>query len=151
MKMWILGGVPPVSDALWDAVLLVGGVLWGGAALQCVRENSFSSNPVERNVPESSPGGASELSPALQRWEKRRKLIKSRRDDRVLAHTLQRCDRGIDLSRVPHPCAFFAQGWDSTLASRRDLLLHLLLGGAALQRCDRGIDWTKALAPEVAP
>jgi hypothetical protein len=81
MKMWILGG----------------------AALQCVRENSFSSNPVERNVRESSPGGASELSPALQRWEKRKKLIKSRRDDRVLTHTLQRCDRGIDLTKASAP------------------------------------------------
>jgi hypothetical protein len=129
MKMWILGG----------------------AALQCVRENSFSSNPVERNVRESSPLGAPELSPALhnlrkkpalplllggaavyrcgnclvlnsalaaegaaldqellfpqvvQRWEKRKKLIKSRRDDRVLTHTLQRCDRGIDLTKASAP------------------------------------------------
>jgi hypothetical protein len=32
--------------------------------------NSFSSNPVERNIAASSPGGATELSPPLQRWEK---------------------------------------------------------------------------------
>jgi hypothetical protein len=35
-----------------------------------VRENSFLGNPVERNARKSSPGGATELSPALQRWEK---------------------------------------------------------------------------------
>jgi hypothetical protein len=36
---------------------------------------------------------------------------------------------------VPHPCAFFAQGWDSTEASRMGFMLHMVLGGAALQRC----------------
>jgi hypothetical protein len=30
-------------------------------------------NPVERNARKSSPGGATELSPALQRWEKWKK------------------------------------------------------------------------------
>src|ERR1035441_8303392 len=67
-------------------------LLLGGAALQCVRENSFLGNPVERNSRKSSPGGATELSPALQRWEKWKEGFKSRRDDRVLTHTLQRCD-----------------------------------------------------------
>src|SRR5260370_7071435 len=41
---------------------------------------------------ESRPGGASELSPALQRWEKWKKLSKSRRDDRpssYAAHSLR--------------------------------------------------------------
>jgi hypothetical protein len=40
----------------------------GRAALQCVRENSFSGNPVERRTAKSSPGGSNQLSPALQRW-----------------------------------------------------------------------------------
>ena len=47
----------------------------------CVRENSFLGNPVEGNARKSSPGGANELSPALQRWEKRAQRFKSRRDD----------------------------------------------------------------------
>jgi hypothetical protein len=42
-----------------------------------------------RFASESSPGGAFELSPALQRGEKLKKRLKSRRDDRVLTHTLQ--------------------------------------------------------------
>ena len=48
---------------------------------------------MEQDVRESSPGGASELSPALERWEKWKKRLQSRRDDRVLTHTLQRCDK----------------------------------------------------------
>ncbi len=43
---------------------------------------------VKTRTGEFSPGGATELSPALQRWEKRKKWIKSRRDDRVLTHIL---------------------------------------------------------------
>jgi hypothetical protein len=66
-------------------------LIWGGAALQCVRENSFLGNPVEQNARKSSPGGATELSPALQRWVKWKERFKSRRDDRVLTHTLKRC------------------------------------------------------------
>ena|ERR1019366_4044110 len=31
-------------------------------------ENSFSGDPVERNAGDCSPGGANQLSPALQRW-----------------------------------------------------------------------------------
>src|ERR1035438_4489045 len=42
------------------------------AGLQYVRENSLSGNPVEQSVREFSPGGAAELSPALQRWERGR-------------------------------------------------------------------------------
>jgi glycosyltransferase involved in cell wall biosynthesis len=34
------------------------------------RENSFSDDPVEGNARDSSPGGANQLSPALQRWGK---------------------------------------------------------------------------------
>jgi hypothetical protein len=37
---------------------------------RCVRENSFLGNLVEPNTGEFSPEGATELSPALQRWEK---------------------------------------------------------------------------------
>jgi hypothetical protein len=40
-----------------------------------------------KNLP--SPGGASELSPALQRWEKGNRGFKSRRDDRALTHKTQ--------------------------------------------------------------
>jgi len=43
------------------------------AALKCVRENLFLGNSVEGSARESSPGGASQLSPALQRWEKWKK------------------------------------------------------------------------------
>src|ERR1017187_45584 len=57
-------------------------LLLGGAALQCVRENSFSHSLVEPSTGECSPGGATELSPALQRWEKWKERFKSRRDDR---------------------------------------------------------------------
>jgi hypothetical protein len=39
-------------------------------AFQCVRENWFLGDSVERGARESSPGGANQLSPALQRWEK---------------------------------------------------------------------------------
>ena len=45
-------------------------LILGGAALQCVRGNWFFGNPVERRAREFSPGGANQLSPALQRWEK---------------------------------------------------------------------------------
>jgi hypothetical protein len=72
-------------------------VILGGAALQCVRENSFSDSRVERSTGECGPGGATELSPALQRWEKWKERLKSRRDDRVLTHTLKRCDNCIVL------------------------------------------------------
>jgi hypothetical protein len=40
--------------------------------------------------------------------------------------------------RVPHACAFCAQGWDSTEASRIGFVLQVILGGAALQRCGKG-------------
>ena len=48
-------------------------LLLGGATLQCVRENSFSSNLVERSTAESSPGRATKFSPPLQRWESKKK------------------------------------------------------------------------------
>src|ERR1019366_7348596 len=56
--------------------------LRGSALIKRVARARFSR--------ESSPGGATELSPALQRWEKWEERFKSRRDDRVLTHTLQR-------------------------------------------------------------
>src|ERR1019366_1528577 len=107
----------------------------GGAALQCVRENSFLGNPVERNARKSSPGGATELSPALQRWEKWKERFKSRRDDRVLAHTLQRCENCIVLNAAAaegtgrsfprtgsgdlhHPCALLPFGVSATSAGQ---------------------------------
>jgi len=37
-----------------------------------------------------APEGRPALSPALQRWEKWKERFKSRSDDRVLVHTLQR-------------------------------------------------------------
>jgi hypothetical protein len=37
---------------------------------------------------EHSPGGATELNPALQRWEKWKKWLKSRRDNQGLTPTL---------------------------------------------------------------
>ena len=33
---------------------------------------------------------------------------------------------------MPHSCAFCAQEWDSTEASRVGFVLHVILGGAAL-------------------
>src|ERR1019366_3933042 len=50
----------------------------------------FSGNPVERSALESSPGGAIELSPALQRWGQWEKRFKSRRKDRVLVDARRR-------------------------------------------------------------
>jgi len=49
-------------------MILSGEVILGGAVFQSVRENCFSGDPVEWNTQESSPGGATEFSPALQRW-----------------------------------------------------------------------------------
>jgi len=37
-----------------------------------VRKNSFSDDPAEGNARESSPGGANQLSPPLQRWERQK-------------------------------------------------------------------------------
>jgi hypothetical protein len=55
-----------------------------------VPEKAFSSNPVGRNAGQSSPGGANQLSPALQRGVRREKPSKSRRDD-PSPHILTRC------------------------------------------------------------
>ncbi len=58
-----------------------------------------ASGPRERA---SSPGGANQLSPALQRGVGQEELSKSRRDDPVLAHTLTRCGwclAGAELTR----------------------------------------------------
>jgi len=55
--------------------------------------NSLRPSGRDRNkarfVSKSSPGRAFELSPALQRGGESKKRLKSRRDDRVLTHTLQ--------------------------------------------------------------
>jgi hypothetical protein len=45
--------------------------------------NSFSAQSGGIAVQNPSPGGASDISPALQRWGKWEELSKSRRDDRV--------------------------------------------------------------------
>ena len=45
---------------------------------KCAREISLSNSPVEQHMGKSSPGGATELSPALQRREKWEKRLKSR-------------------------------------------------------------------------
>jgi len=64
-------------------------------ALQDVRETHFRTIQWNQLVRRCSPGGAFELSPALQRWVKWRKRFKSRRDGRVLTYKLQRCNNAI--------------------------------------------------------
>jgi TadE-like protein len=66
----------------------------GGAGLHWVRENSFSSSPVERSVEESSPGGASANSPALQRREKCKRCASPGGTTELLTQTLQRWGKG---------------------------------------------------------
>jgi hypothetical protein len=68
-----------------------------------VRENSFSDSLVEPSTEESSPGGASANSPALQRREKWKKWASPRGTTEVLTHTLQRWGE-----------------WKETFKSRRD-------------------------------
>ena len=41
---------------------------------------------------DTAPEGRPSLARRFKRWEKWKKLIKSRRDDRVRAYPLQRCD-----------------------------------------------------------
>src|ERR1035438_10356872 len=61
------------------------------ASAVCVRARRLrASQWLERKDVESSPEGATELSPALQRWEEWQERFKSRRDGRVLTHTLKR-------------------------------------------------------------
>jgi len=56
-----------------------------------VHPNLSEANPSKLSAQEgAAKRGASELSPALQRWEKWKKLIKSRRDDRVLTSALRK-------------------------------------------------------------
>ena len=40
--------------------------------LKCLGKNLFLDDPAEGNARESSPGGANQLSPALQRWERQK-------------------------------------------------------------------------------
>jgi hypothetical protein len=49
-----------------------------------------------------SPGGACQLSPALQRWEKRKTMsrVPERRDDQVLTRTLQPLRAGQHALRI---------------------------------------------------
>ena len=61
----------------------------GGAALQCLRESIFRRNSGDKTFVGSSPGGASELSPALQRGVVSKKSAKSRRGDPVATQALQ--------------------------------------------------------------
>ena len=56
-------------------------------AFQCVRENWFLGDSVERGARESSPGGANQLSPALQRWEKVEEMIQVP-EERLLVRVL---------------------------------------------------------------
>jgi hypothetical protein len=48
----------------------------------CAPNSMLSGRPGKASL-----GGATKLSPALQRWEKKRKRLKSRTDGRVLKHT----------------------------------------------------------------
>src|ERR1019366_4869919 len=62
------------AEQLWVVVVLGRArlqprLILGGAALQCVRENSFSHSLVEPSTGECSPGGATEvLTSALRQW-----------------------------------------------------------------------------------
>src|SRR6266403_3425757 len=51
-----------------------------------VHEDQLLAQSVERNVRECCPGGANQLSPALQRWERWNERLKSRRS---LCHSLE--------------------------------------------------------------
>jgi hypothetical protein len=86
-----------------------------------------------------SPGGATELSPALQRWEKWNKRIKSRRDDRVLTWRCRSPLRDSDHLLTSSP---------ALNSLREKSASHLILGGAAVHRCGKCIVLSPALAAE---
>jgi hypothetical protein len=82
--------------------LFIWAVVYFAEFLRALKEHALKENETRKNDDaderesspdkrESSPGGANQLSPALQRGVGRQKLSKSRRDDPSLAHTLTRC------------------------------------------------------------
>ena len=75
--------------------LFIWAVVYFAEFLRALKERALKENDTRKNDDaderESSPGGANQLSPALQRGVGRQKLSKSRRDDPSLAHTLTRC------------------------------------------------------------
>jgi hypothetical protein len=75
--------------------LFIWTVVYFAEFLRALKERALKENDTRKNDDaderESSPGGANQLSPALQRGVGRQKLSKSRRDDPSLAHTLTRC------------------------------------------------------------
>ena len=70
--------------------LFIWAVVYFAEFLRALKENNRRKND-DADGRESSPGGANQLSPALQRGVGREKSSKSRRDDPDLAHTLTRC------------------------------------------------------------
>jgi hypothetical protein len=70
--------------------LFIWAVVFFAEFLRALKENDRRRNE-DADGQESSPGGASQLSPALQRGVGPRKSSKSRRDDPGFAHTLLRC------------------------------------------------------------
>jgi|ERR1035441_9054661 hypothetical protein len=64
----------------------------GGAALQCVRENSSSRHRVEQSTAEHSPGGAFENARRFSAGKSRKTPASPGGTTEVLTHTLQRCD-----------------------------------------------------------
>ena len=82
--------------------LFIWAVVYFAEFLRALKERVLKENDTRKNDDaderesgrderESSPGGANQLSLALQRGVGRQKLSKSRRDDPSLAHTLTRC------------------------------------------------------------
>ncbi len=75
--------------------LFIWAVVYFAEFLRALKERALKENNRRKNDDadgrESSPGGANQLSPALQRGVGREKLSKSRRDDPGLAHALTRC------------------------------------------------------------
>ena len=78
-----------MTESLYLA-LFIWAVVYFAEFLRALKENDRERNE-DADGRESSPGGANQLSPALQRGVGREKLPKSRRDDPGLAHTLLRC------------------------------------------------------------
>jgi len=70
--------------------LFIWAVVYFAEFIRALKENDLRKNEDAKGR-ESNPGGANQLSPALQRRVGREKPAKYRRDDPVLAHTLMRC------------------------------------------------------------
>ena len=75
--------------------LFIWAVVYFADFIRALRKHDVNENDLRKNEAaaerESSPEGANQLSPALQRGVGREKLSKSRRDDPALARTLKRC------------------------------------------------------------